>query len=223
MPPFSRLQESSGVFEEWNSGCPYLQSSTIPKTAPNRQSLFYRATNFSSRNYENKNLQLGLRPNLLLFILLSLVHFILNCFLCIVADLKERSEKYTSLINSPYISYLQQLLKKHDDLWRMLPTLTILWFYGLELELLHLCFQIKMEVKPFFFFYYVQCRKKKAISAQFFQCKLCKHFSSGNDPLCGFQADGGISLQTWISQLNTKICVLLLYSKILPQLFPGNV
>jgi len=46
-----------------------------------------------------------------------------------------------------------------------------------------------------FFFFIIYNAEKKAISGQFFECKLCKHFSSGYDPSRGFQADGGTSLQ----------------------------
>lgn len=71
-----------------------------------------------------------------------------------------------------------------------LPT-TLLKKHWLELELPILCFQTNMEIKTFFLslFLLYTMQKRKVVSAQFFECKVYKHFSSGNDPFCRFQAN----------------------------------
>lgn len=138
------LQQAGGIIlwmwrtEQWLATAPVFHH---PEDAPKGQFLYFTdltVTIKQSSNYENKPLHLWLRSKLSLK-LLSQIQLILY-FLCIMAEAKERGEKW-NLINFAYVSYLQHYLRNLGWNWNF-----------------QLCFQISMEIKTFFplFLYYMQ-------------------------------------------------------------------
>lgn len=135
----------------------------------------------------------------------SSVHFVLRFilfyFICVGAELKKKKKKewkvhlFDNLISPTYDSYLGNLV------WN--------WNFCLFAT------KLRWKLNHFLSHFFIICnREKKVLSAQFLECKLCKHFSLGYNPSSGFQTDGGTSLQTWMSELNTKTCVIFLSSAI---------